>query len=636
MSAPVGSSVQGHSSRELQDVEEESETSKECPTSFSGRPEIVRIAISAAMAPPIQAYLVAYNEMLQQENKISNIELSVLPSLRDLRQDIRYDVKTRSGFYAGFIIPPLLMGDLLEQEGLATIPPSTDDETGGDSILGLWNDLLPYYRTQIASLDGKVRGVPLLAGNQALLLYRKDYLDSLNLPTPVTWGEYIRVAAALHNEELGPDGSAIYGSCLGRLTEEICRRQMDQQQNGTCTSLSMTYIGMTLAQMTQVDGSSTGWMFGLDDTSQIGMKPLVNPSLENVLVFMEQQLKFGAPDELQLDSSMNLELFREGKCAMTISVDHPVDLLSMSTVGFAPIPGSHNYLVREGAGNTMIDCTPELCPYSETSELWGTVNRVPFGATDMMVGTMSTLASTAAASAIRDFYSFIIDQDLDHVREREQPLTYSSLKGSRIDGYEEVMLNLTESRNLAATFRVPESFFVWSEIDNQVYDYLVGGEFSPDNRQKVREKVEASWERLIYQHDVRPGSIPISMFYEMSLDVHQPATSPDLYIGKTSRIIGWSLGGLSCFFSLYFASWVWRYQNTKVVRASQSTFLYMICFGTLMMAGCIFLFGVEDDMASISACNRSCMASMWLYSIGYVIIFTPLSAKVWLINRVSD
>jgi hypothetical protein len=610
-------------SRDLQQQEEDEST-----CSYSDREEITRVAIPASAAPQIQAYLTAYENSLEQSGLTSQIRLSVLPSSQELQEDIRHDQRTRSGLYDGYIIPPLMMGDLLEQEGLATLSLSV----GGSSLADFWQDLLPYYQTQISTLDGEVRGIPLLAGNQPLLVYRKDYLDALKLPVPVTWGEYVRVAAALHEQPLGPDGANIFGSCMGRISEAVCRSEMDQQQGRICNPMSMSYIGMILASMTQVGGTSTGWLF--DDDINTGMKPLLNPALEQALVFMEQQLKFGAPNELSSDSSLNLELFLQGQCAMTVTIDHPTDLLSDPNIGIAQIPGSHNFLGRQG--ETMVDCTPELCPFGIEDEFWGTVTHTPFGATDMMVGAVSTFASTSGMSSVMDFFSFIVDHDLDVENKREQPLTYSGLRELGISGYEGVMLNLTESSNAAAPLRIPNSFGIWSELDNQVYEYLVDGAYSQAGRQQVRERVEASWERMILQHDVQANSIPTTILYEKSLGTYAPESSPDVYIGKTSRAIGWTMGGLSCFLSLYFALWVWRHQSTLVVRASQTIFLYTICFGTLLMAGSIFLFGVEDDIATTEAASRSCMGSMWLYGLGYVITFAPLASKVWLINGVSS
>jgi hypothetical protein len=89
---------------------------------------------------------------------------------------------------------------------------------------------------------------------------------------------------------------------------------------------------------------------------------------------------------------LNLELFWEGRCAMMVSIDHPVDLLRKENVSFVPVPGSHNFLPREA--ETMVACTPELCPNgNDADNCWGQVNRAIFGASGMMAGGILAQAS---------------------------------------------------------------------------------------------------------------------------------------------------------------------------------------------------------------------------------------------------
>jgi len=283
----------------------------------------------------------------------------------------------------------------------------------------------------------------------------------------------------------------------------------------------------------------------------------------------------------------------------------------------------------------MVDCSRTTCPFGVQNQAGNTVNRVSYGAIDLLVGTISTYASDTATAALKDFFSFIIEHDLSMGHLRQQPLTYSSLDASPIVGYKDVMLNITESKNMAIPLRIPGAFPMYTELDNQVYEYLSAGNFSQAGRQLVRERVEASLQRFILQNDARRTSFPIVTFYESSLDLYVPTTMPDLYIAKASLITGWSLACLSCCCSLFFAWWVWMNKYHQVVRASQTSFLYMICFGTFLMAGSIFLFGVEDNIASMEAASRSCMGSMWLYSMGFVFTIIALSTKVWLLNKVS-
>jgi ABC-type glycerol-3-phosphate transport system substrate-binding protein len=614
------------SRRQLQSTAdgEEGSSSSCCADCGNGdaRAGIVRIATWANVAPALQQYLNVYTALNPDAGEI---RLSVFPSLQELQVETVLDVKAQyqTGLYDGFVVPPLMLGDLLQHEGLAEM----------DDVLGelQWQDLLPYYRNQVAILDGVVRSIPLLAGNQMLLVFRKDYLDSAQLPTPTTWGEFIRVAAALHNKPLGENGDNIYGACMGRLSEAACQKRVDQR-GGSCTSLSMTYLGMSLAPMTQVNGTATGWLFD-DDVSQ-GMSPLINPTLDRLLIFVEQQLQFGAPDELERDSSLNLELFREGRCAMTVSADHPADLLRKENVGFVPVPGSHNFLAREA--ETVVACTPELCPNGNDVDGWGRVNRAPFGATDMIVGGVSAQASDTHQATVKKFFEFISSAKLNlNVSVREQPMTYTGIQSSNIPGYENVLRDLTESANVADPFRVPNAYGLLSDLDTRVYDYLVAGNFTPSNRRQLRQSVEQSWARTIQQRDGQFQAIPTSAFYERSLGTFSPAPPSDQYIELPLRLLGWSLGGISCMTSLFFALWVWKYRNERVVRASQPNFLWMLCAGTFVMAFSIFPYGVEDDIASDRTADMACMSAMWFYSLGYVITFSALFSKMWRMNRVS-
>lgn len=627
-------------------------------TPVSERPELIRIATWAGAAPALQAYLDTYQQeavivdsspsTLPDDESSGNtkdpatsilprqlIRITVLPSLQELNEEIRHDLRTSSKLYDGFVVIPPMMGDLLQFNGLKTL--NFQEATDSMVLAKYFQDLLPYYRNQVATLEGRILGLPLGSsgesggGNQLLLLYRKDYLASQpDLPLPTTWGEYIRIAEALHEQPIGtPTGNVpIYGSCLGRSSEAMCREKTDRD-GGSCESLSLAYLGMTLAPMTQLSGPEDGWLF--DSNVTMGMRPLLSQSLERSLVFFENQLNYGAPDELTSDASMNLDLFRQGRCAMTITADHPNDVLQDERVGFLPVPGSHSVLDR--STNTMTDCTTELCPHGIPVEDWGIVNQAPYGVDNLMVGVISTVASDDHTTAIMDFFSFIADKEL--TAPGGQPMTYSGLQNSTIDGYEDLIRELAASNNAATPLRVPTSFRLLSEVDNHVYKYLAEGSFSDSSRQSVRESIEASMDRIIVAHDEVSFSLPTTTLYQKSLGTFTPEYRSDIYIGDIWRYIGWSFGGVSCLCSIFFALWAWRYQHEPVVLATQTIFLYMICGGTFLMAGTIFTFGIEDDIADPRNVERSCMASMWLYALGYSLIFSAHFSKIWRINRVG-
>ena len=612
----------------------------------------IRIVTSSHVAPTLQTYVNFFNQFRSEESNnnssinststtaTTNIRLSVLSSFQELNYETIVDRKVQSNLYDGYVIPPMMIGDLYEQQGLASL----DDEFRSSLV---WDDLLPYYKHHVATYDNHIRSIPLLAGNQLLLLFRKDYLDTMNQPTPKTWSELTTVAAALHNQTFGGGGgengttTPIYGVCMGKMSEAACQKQRDLTGQ-PCNSLSMTYLGMALASMTQPLGNSTGWLFDDDttittssDSNNInGMKPLLNGTLEQILIAMEEISQYGIPDELLLDSSVSLKYFEEGRCAMTITSNHPTELLQDENVGFVPIPGSNKIYNRDTGA--LDYCTKENCPYStfRYNNFLGLVNRVPFGAHDMVAGGISTTATEHHREVIMDFFQFVLTTKLNISIVREQPMTFSELQSSPVEGYLEVMEELTSSENGAIPFRVPGAFSLLSELDSRVYDYLLGGNYSDTNRINVRKSVEESWGRHIRKQDNQFGAIPTSVFYEKSLGIFTSESSPDLYIGTVARYTGWSLGAISCFFSAYCAFWVWKNQQRRVIRASQPMFLYLVCLGTFLMAACIFPVGIEDDIATQQVVDISCMATLWLYSVGYVVIFCALFSKIWRVTQV--
>lgn len=371
------------------------------------------------------------------------------------------------------------------------------------------------------------------------------------------------------------------------------------------------------------------------------MTPLSTPALESTLIFMEQQLKYGAPDELLSDSNMNMELFRRGNCAMTIVLDHPVELFSDPDIGFAPIPGAHTFLDR--SKSTIVDCTKTSCPYGEAHEEWGTINHAPYGSDDrMMVGSISNFASQTAQDEVYDFFNFITQLQDDEesvfgLGESRQPLTHSDLEKSTVEGYADILRTLTESKNSAVPLRIPRSHTLLSEIDDQVYEYLLMGDYNPLTRRRVQDRVEASLQRMIRQYDtIHRWEDPMSVSYEKSLGIFLPSRPVDVHIRRVDRWIGWSLGGVTCLCSVFFFFWVWRNKDTSVVRGSQELFLNLVCVGTFLIGCCIFLFGIYDESSSTEIAGRTCMGTMWLYSFGYVILVTALYSKIGLVNRVRD
>ena len=250
----------------------------------------------------LQWYADAYNK--QQKQKLVNttnnrvhVEIYSVPSLKELEYEVMYELQKGSNedqdptnnLYDGYIVPPLFLGSMYQQHnGVAlanwnTPPPRTME------------DLLPYYQYNVATMDGHVKGLPILGGTQLYVVYRKPDLAARNLSPPKTWQDWIIILQTLHQYNSDeafvdryagstyplyrtPTDTPVYGACLGLINEAGCTK-VNYQQQGTgkenCDSDTMTYMGMVLASMTQSQGNTSGWMLDFDPDTNSNLLPLV-------------------------------------------------------------------------------------------------------------------------------------------------------------------------------------------------------------------------------------------------------------------------------------------------------------------------------------------------------------------------
>mmetsp|Transcript_40293 Transcript_40293/g.85831 ORF Transcript_40293/g.85831 Transcript_40293/m.85831 type:complete len:341 (-) Transcript_40293:437-1459(-) len=86
--------------------------------------------------------------------------------------------------------------------------------------------------------------------------------------------------------------------------------------------------------------------------------------------------------------------------------------------------------------------------------------------------------------------------------------------------------------------------------------------------------------------------------------------------------------------AILFALWTYKHRQRRVVRASQPTFMWLICCGTTTMVFTILPLSIDDKIASKYACSQACVAVPWLFSMGFSITFSALFAKIWRIHKV--
>ena len=108
------------------------------------------------------------------------------------------------------------------------------------------------------------------------------------------------------------------------------------------------------------------------------------------------------------------------------------------------------------------------------------------------------------------------------------------------------------------------------------------------------------------------------------------------YIGTPLRATGMSMAGVVVVLSVAFAGWTLNKRNRHVVKASQPIFLLILCLGTLTMGMAIIPLGIDDEIVSETSCDVACMATPWLASLGFVLVFAALFSKTYRVYRIMN
>lgn len=107
------------------------------------------------------------------------------------------------------------------------------------------------------------------------------------------------------------------------------------------------------------------------------------------------------------------------------------------------------------------------------------------------------------------------------------------------------------------------------------------------------------------------------------------------FISQGTRILGFVLAAIVILSSGALSAWtaVERRKKSHVVVAAQPLFLHLICAGTFLMGSSIIPAGLDDDVLK-SGNDGVCMATPWLASMGWCLVFSSLFAKTLRINKV--
>ncbi len=104
------------------------------------------------------------------------------------------------------------------------------------------------------------------------------------------------------------------------------------------------------------------------------------------------------------------------------------------------------------------------------------------------------------------------------------------------------------------------------------------------------------------------------------------------FIGHNSKVSGLALCCLVECVALGWIAFTWWYRKKRVIAGSQPPFLYMLCFGVMVMAASIIPMSLEEPVQT-SVLNVSCMSQLWLLSTGFTTTFSALFCKIWRLNK---
>eukprot|EP00814_Leptocylindrus_danicus_P000473 CAMPEP_0116042512 /NCGR_PEP_ID=MMETSP0321-20121206/25738_1 /TAXON_ID=163516 /ORGANISM="Leptocylindrus danicus var. danicus, Strain B650" /LENGTH=948 /DNA_ID=CAMNT_0003523011 /DNA_START=76 /DNA_END=2922 /DNA_ORIENTATION=+ len=576
----------------------------------------IRIAAWRQLADKLEEIATGLQADLAKGGTEVQYQIVQLNTIEDLMNEVLLDTKLKTRLYDGFIVPATITGGLFEEEGLLNL---TDLIDSGDDPLKK-DDIFPFYQTLMRfgseKYDTKYM-VPIM-GDLTMLIYNKDLFGDIQVPR--TWGEY---KAAINDLKKAHEGKDIIPSCT------------TLQYQPRCDYCSLTTnVHAVLSTMTQGAGSKSetggGIFFVKEDEDQKSatLDPIFDSPFYKTIETLEDMNSGSVA--LQYDpAEIKSQLFNGGKCGMMLASSEGIDFDNNPSFGVDHMPGSE--LIYNPVNKVVETCTVNTCMGDtvEINKQERLVNRVRFlghqnffGGVSRLVerskqkptfeflARVSRVANFAPSNPIRRSQAdFLSNADLKSVIENEE--------------FQEVI-----------PMRIPQATDLLEKLGSQTFEFLGTTEGSESGREELGYNLESVYEKQIEQHDGARAAVPLSIFQKKSQGTFQPNESPDNSIPDGLRYSGWALSGIAIICSLYFALWTFKNRNVRVVRASQPSFLIMVCVGVFIMSTSIIPMGFDDVIVSQEGNDIACAVQPWLYSVGFVIAFSALFSKTWRINKI--
>ena len=291
------------------------------------------------------------------------------------------DLSTGTNSFDGYVFAPQWMVDYIVPGYLENLSPRVEADTAID-----WEDIGLFFRDFSSTYEGSIYTIP-LDGDFQMVYYRTDVLADLGMEAPITWDDYLAIAAAAHGKDMNGDGEADYGSCIAK--------KKGAQSYWMITSVASAFL--------QSQGTSQGGFFDPET-----MEPLYGPNeaFSAALDVYTGTTQYGPPEELNLDVGETRGLWTNGRCALTIDWGD-IGTLAISegskvngTTGAVILPGSKSVLDR--ATGKLVACDDTTCPHHVNG-----VNHAPFAAFGGWSGAINAAIDEADKAATYAFFSYV-------------------------------------------------------------------------------------------------------------------------------------------------------------------------------------------------------------------------------------
>jgi hypothetical protein len=158
--------------------------------------------------------------------------------------------------------------------------------------------------------------------------------------------------------------------------------------------------------------------------------------------------------------------------------------------------------------------------------------------------------------------------------------------------------------------------------------------------------INIMWQRNLVEENQNQEQEEITVDVDIDTDTKNETTTPT--IAPTTIMIQKSLflsvsaivlGIISTAFAIGLWIFVCCHRNNPIVSIGQPPFLYLICFGSLLMSSSLFFEGgIIDYFGQVPqyTLNNICIIKLWLQDVGIIIVYMSLFCKLWRAEQVTQ